>query len=623
MPRPNGVYYSLVINEGLGQIQGAQWVQSIASLRKYNRTIPVWLMVYDSVPDFIRGTAERFNATVIECGGYEPRLASLAGSRSRALAQYPTLHKFLALDTIPLVHGGKLLYLDCDTYLFGDVQRLFDRYPSDALYAREEPYSSLSYLGRDPWAVDEAALSQLMVREGIRGAQPFNSGVCLLGDAPRLHLIAARKKFLSFAWRLLVGLCCGSARDELSPELIALVESALIPDDIPTALPFPSGNHWIVAQVALWLTISLAKDLPQGRFCMADVAQDGELVDFRRSSTDGLLIAHYFTSHEPQFEEWLKHDEQARCADTFSCRLDHQPNHLAPAQCLERVRRTRVGGAVLSPRFYLENVAREQAVEQVHRHYTPPNHVCITDPDFGVMRYSIGPAGMQVLEGLRAGRLEFDSLDPDTLDVLSTAGILVRECDAKPLRSEAELARLRDYFQAHGYVPIECALHPFALGSLRAYYRSQVRGNALSFGDDQSALRFVRHNEPAALAFHANVGELVSSITGRAVKPSYVYAAAYQGGAELPPHVDRAQCEFTASVLIDFSPEEIYGRQCPWPLELHEVHGRTTSVFQEIGDALLFKGRDIIHSRPPLAADMTSTSVLFHFVEEDFAADPR
>ncbi len=617
----DAVYYSLVINDSVGHQHADQWVRSVASLRKYNPTIPVWLLVYDSIPDGVYTAARCFSVTIVDCGGYAQRLEALIGAPARALAHYPTLHKFLALDALPSADGGRFLYLDCDTCFFGDVQQLFTQYRQCAFYAREEPYSSLSYLGYDSWAIDEAALLDLTRSAGLNYVRPFNSGVCLFNDSVRRQLLSLREEFLQFAWRLLIGLYCGPTRPELNPELVAEIAALLHAGDAATAIAFPSGNRWIVAQVALWLTLGRLQEFSHGRFSAVEVAQNGELIDFRREPWDGVLVAHYFTSHQAQFEEWLR---RYSVAERFACSLAAQPTYLTPRRGLQRLRSVRAGSMVLNSRYRLEeDVPNASAQSAAAQGITGSSRLAVvTDPDFGTIRYRLDAHCMQTLLDLREGRIQIPDLDPDTHDVLCSAGFLVPGSASQSFWSPGELSRIREHFRTHGYAQISGALHPYVVGTLRAHYRGQVRRKVLSFGDDQSPLRFVQHEEPAAAALHLNVGSLVSSIVGKAVTPSYVYVAAYQGGAQLPPHVDREQCEFTASVLVDFTPEEAHGAECPWPLELHTRRGRT-AIFQEIGDALLFRGREIVHSRPPLPADMTSTSVLFHFVEQEFSGHPK
>jgi len=134
-------------------------------------------------------------------------------------------------------------------------------------------------------------------------------------------------------------------------------------------------------------------------------------------------------------------------------------------------------------------------------------------------------------------------------------------------------------------------------------------------GDAQSSRRYVCHNDKVARFFHLQLTPVVAAAVGEAVKPSYVYVTSYLGGAHLPPHTDRRQCEFSLTLLLDYAPEPDFSS--PWPLLLHTPEGAVT-VYQAIGDSLLYRGCDLPHSRHALRPKHTSTSMIFHYVREDF-----
>ena len=158
-------------------------------------------------------------------------------------------------------------------------------------------------------------------------------------------------------------------------------------------------------------------------------------------------------------------------------------------------------------------------------------------------------------------------------------------------------------------------IHPFHISALRRYYRHQLRTGKLHLGDTQSPLRYTAYNDPVARFFHQQLSAVVTAFAGEPVKPSYVYLASYQPGAILPKHTDREQCEFSVTLCLDYAPEP----RCatPWPLYLHKPSGKVT-VFQAIGDALLYRGCRLPHSRDALPEGHTSTSIFFHYVREDF-----
>jgi hypothetical protein len=193
----------------------------------------------------------------------------------------------------------------------------------------------------------------------------------------------------------------------------------------------------------------------------------------------------------------------------------------------------------------------------------------------------------------------------NALDVLVPAGSTVG----------LGLGGLRNRIQRRGYARLPRLLKPTHLAWLSERYRRAAREGVLRRGDSQSDRRWVAHNEPAARLIHHRLTGLVETLAGAPVKPSYVYLASYEEGAELAAHTDRTQCEYSISLLVDYLPN--LDGPSRWPLQLHTC-GRQVSVFQRVGDGLLYRGRQVRHSRPPLPSGHTSTSLFFHYVDADF-----
>jgi alkylated DNA repair dioxygenase AlkB len=90
--------------------------------------------------------------------------------------------------------------------------------------------------------------------------------------------------------------------------------------------------------------------------------------------------------------------------------------------------------------------------------------------------------------------------------------------------------------------------------------------------------------------------------------------SAYQQGAELSPHIDRKQCEYTFSVIID----ESGGRSADWPLWFL-IEAQPTAVILNVGEGVLFRGHELPHWREaaPQSALALST-LLLHYVPVHF-----
>lgn len=201
-------------------------------------------------------------------------------------------------------------------------------------------------------------------------------------------------------------------------------------------------------------------------------------------------------------------------------------------------------------------------------------------------------------------------------DVLAAAGILVPEAgpsvDHVP---GASSERRSAFFRERLYAPIDGLIHPFHIAALRRYYRHLIRAGAVQLGDRQTARRYAVYNEPVARFFHHQIVAKVSAIAGEPLKPSYVYFASYLSGAELEKHIDRDQCEYSVTLCLDFSPEPALATS--WPIQLDTSRGRVT-VYQALGDGLVYRGTKLPHYRGRLEEGQTSTSIFFHYVAAEF-----
>jgi len=243
----------------------------------------------------------------------------------------------------------------------------------------------------------------------------------------------------------------------------------------------------------------------------------------------------------------------------------------------------------------------------------------VRDPVAGsVQPFLLGPRLQAVVASLRPDEPVAASLPPDVQSVLAAAGILTTAEHSERRISEWRevAARSAVTFREKEYVPIGSLLHPFQVAALRRYYRCAIRRGAISLGDHQSARRYVAYNDSVARFFHYQLANAVSAVVGEAIKPSYVYFASYLGGAELKKHTDRAQCEFSVTLCLDFSPEPILAT--PWPIRLETPQG-TVAVYQALGDGLVYRGTQVPHYRERLREGFTSTSIFFHYVPAGFS----
>jgi hypothetical protein len=291
------IYYSLARTAN-GE-RDRQWVQSIRSLRLYNRRVSVCLFVFDGISKAIRNEAERQQVMLLPLGNYRDWLRRYHRNGS-VLALYPTLHKFLVLSEADTTGLSQALYLDCDTFFFNDPEILFQSPVTAHWRAREAPTSRLCPHGRDPLNINEEAITKIVASEGLRWVFPFNSGICLLNNSIWTTLKQLRSTFFDIAWRLLVGRHRSGPEAAEDRHIRRSVMRTATTYDLERALPYPSSNHWIMEEIALWLTLGHIRNFSQEILTPNHVAQ-GEEFERALRARRRPVVAHYFSYLQEEF----------------------------------------------------------------------------------------------------------------------------------------------------------------------------------------------------------------------------------------------------------------------------------------------------------------------------------
>ena len=168
-------------------------------------------------------------------------------------------------------------------------------------------------------------------------------------------------------------------------------------------------------------------------------------------------------------------------------------------------------------------------------------------------------------------------------------------------------------------------LPPDVCGLLAAHYDEMIDAGVVTFGDRRTE-RYFAYNDPVARLLMSQYTAYIARVVGHPVKPSYSYMISYRDESELTPHQDREQAEIVVSIQLRMFPE------CDvWPLwigaepqepkrgdaELPAQHLRRSHVLYN-GDAVVFRGRRMIHWREKMAPGTRSTMLLIHYVHADY-----
>jgi|GEM_PF-1572060 len=88
-----------------------------------------------------------------------------------------------------------------------------------------------------------------------------------------------------------------------------------------------------------------------------------------------------------------------------------------------------------------------------------------------------------------------------------------------------------------------------------------------------------------------HVKPLVEEAVGKQLWPTYSYGRIYKTNAELEQHLDRRSSEYTVSCCLEKDSAH------DWSLIITRRDGTQEEYFLEVGDILVYPGRDLVHWR--------------------------
>ena len=167
---------------------------------------------------------------------------------------------------------------------------------------------------------------------------------------------------------------------------------------------------------------------------------------------------------------------------------------------------------------------------------------------------------------------------------------------------------------------VENVINARLLDLLQRYYKETISENVWPLGDRQSN-RYKSHNEPMSRFLQYEILPLIEKVVGRKMRPTYTYLSAYVKDADLPPHTDREDCEYTVSFVVDKpkgSNWNIYVHKIQQPIK-HKGRYPEAPPLEECeavdcgsGGLMMFQGTDHIHFREKLDFDYYNI-LLLHY----------
>lgn len=127
--------------------------------------------------------------------------------------------------------------------------------------------------------------------------------------------------------------------------------------------------------------------------------------------------------------------------------------------------------------------------------------------------------------------------------------------------------------------------------------------------DDQSPLSPAMYDFFPFVSLLVKSTEIMETVTGKWLLPSYCYARIYKNGDELTRHTDREACEISATVNLSSGSSN-------WPFSVKSLGGHESKVIMHPGDAVVYRGTEVEHWRERYSGN-DHTQVFMHYVRPD------
>ena len=185
-------------------------------------------------------------------------------------------------------------------------------------------------------------------------------------------------------------------------------------------------------------------------------------------------------------------------------------------------------------------------------------------------------------------------------------------------------------FEKGGYLHVKDFL-PQAVAEL--YFHLMLLRVARKKGvhDKQVPGAFAFGHKPSFEALLVQMRPKMEELTGLSLYPTYAYARLYRTGDELKRHVDRAACEISATVLVGYrgQPSALFfgrkkgaeplirGKYDDETIDREFLDGEPQRItLEHPGEAVIYKGRELIHWREPIEAKVLG-QIFLHYVDKN------
>ncbi len=145
--------------------------------------------------------------------------------------------------------------------------------------------------------------------------------------------------------------------------------------------------------------------------------------------------------------------------------------------------------------------------------------------------------------------------------------------------------------QSRKYLLIERLISP-EMADICARYATAHRQHNFQGGDPQAPKSHSVWGDFLTESLLAALQPKVEASAGVRLSPTYSFYRVYVPGEELLPHKDRPACEVSCTLCLGY---DYRGKDFAW-----RIHMDSRRLALQPGDAVVYLGCEIEHSRPPL-----------------------
>ena len=167
-----------------------------------------------------------------------------------------------------------------------------------------------------------------------------------------------------------------------------------------------------------------------------------------------------------------------------------------------------------------------------------------------------------------------------------------------------------EIFETKGCVRVDQLIDAATTKTISEYFENKIKRGEWGVHAEDQTTKFSYYADPLIEVLLVKCKDSIEQACGKELLPTYSYCRIYQAGEELKPHVDRPSCEISVTVNVanlgGISP--IYMQYADNPEEEH---------FLNPGDAVVYKGCEVMHSRKLFKPGQLNVQFMLHYVDKN------